>query len=361
MHCLSRQAKHVVHHLGRQLARCSCSAGSGGSSRSSVWPFGSVCARPCPNGGRGRDDMPRRFSSCRYASNAIFPSATTTRTRGSAASSASRCGRQLRDLLGRRLVVGRRAAHGRRDVSVAQRQPVVAMLRRRDVREAGAMQRRHQEVARAADAVAGEHAAGPVGAVRGRREADDEQPGARIAEAGNRPGPVGLVAIRAPLLASDARAVRAQARTALAGDDLVVDHLQGGSRVHRRRDGLGRSAMLHGVHHRDRLSIIDSRPDRRRRGRSGRGVAKSDKNECITTDRASLSLPRADRLQLVVGYSRRVGQPTRRLTHAAASDVEGDVRRAHCRTKGTWVRETHCPERRGGARCRRNPRVARLA
>ena len=38
----------------------------------------------------------------------------------------------------------------------------------------GAVQRRHQEVARRADAVAGEDAAGAVGAVRRRRQPEDQ-------------------------------------------------------------------------------------------------------------------------------------------------------------------------------------------
>ena len=88
----------------------------------------------------------------------------------------------------------------------------------RDVREAGVVQRAHQEVA---GTVAGEHAAGPVAAVRGRREADDQQPGGRVAEAGHRAAPVGLVAVvrassRAPPPRSSGAAAghRSQAITA---------------------------------------------------------------------------------------------------------------------------------------------------
>ena len=51
------------------------------------------------------------------------------------------------------------------------------------------MKRGHQEIARTADAVAGEDAPGAVGAVRGRRQADEQQARARIAEAGHRPAP----------------------------------------------------------------------------------------------------------------------------------------------------------------------------
>ena len=109
------------------------------------------------------------------------------------------------DLFRRWLVVGRRAAHGGGDERVAQPQAVVRMLRRRDVRETGAVQRGHQEIAGAAGAVAGEDAAGAIRAVSRRREADDQQPRARVAETGNGFAPVDLVAIRAPLVARDLR------------------------------------------------------------------------------------------------------------------------------------------------------------
>ena len=87
------------------------------------------------------------------------------------------------------------------------------MPRRRDVGEAGAVQRRHQEVARAAGAVAGEHAPGAVGAVRGRRERDQQHARARIAEPGHRLAPVDLVAKRLPLRPGDL----ARSRSAAAG------------------------------------------------------------------------------------------------------------------------------------------------
>jgi hypothetical protein len=83
------------------------------------------------------------------------------------------------DFFRRRLVVGRRAAHRRGDEGVAQREPVADVLRRGNVGEARLAQGRHEEVARSADAVAGEHAARTVRAVRSRRQADDEQARAR--------------------------------------------------------------------------------------------------------------------------------------------------------------------------------------
>src|SRR5262245_54762483 len=84
------------------------------------------------------------------------------------------------------------------------------------------MECRHKEVARAPISVAGEHAPGAVGAVRCRREADQQQPRLGVAEAGDRPAPVDLVTIRAPLLARDLLAEAPQTRTEFAGDDGVA-------------------------------------------------------------------------------------------------------------------------------------------
>src|SRR5229473_2360618 len=108
----------------------------------SVWPFGSTSTDACANPGRGR------------------------------------------------------AAHCGGDERIAQPQAVPRMLGGGNVGEPGAVERRHEEVARAADAVAGEHAPRPVRAVRRRSETEDQQPRARIAEAWNRLGPVRLVAER---------------------------------------------------------------------------------------------------------------------------------------------------------------------
>ncbi|HVB38003.1 MAG TPA: hypothetical protein VND92_05665 [Vicinamibacterales bacterium] len=96
-------------------------------------------------------------------------------------------GQTARQLLWGRRVVGRGAPDGGRDIGVSQRQPIVDPLRRREAREAGAVERGHEEVA---GAVAGEHAAGPVRAVRGRGEAEHQQPGSRIAEARDGAAPV---------------------------------------------------------------------------------------------------------------------------------------------------------------------------
>ena len=97
------------------------------------------------------------------------------------------------DFFGQRLVRRRRTTHRRRDVGIRQRQAIVDALRSGDVGEAGALERRHQEIARRADAVAGEDPAGPIGAVRGGCQAQDQDAGLGIPEAGHRPGPVQVV------------------------------------------------------------------------------------------------------------------------------------------------------------------------
>ena len=66
-------------------------------------------------------------------------------------------------------------------------EPVVERRRRRLVREAGPVHRPEQPVAAA---VAGEHPAGAVRAVRGRRQTEHHDPCVRVAEAGDRPTPV---------------------------------------------------------------------------------------------------------------------------------------------------------------------------
>ena len=126
--------------------------------------------------------------------------------------------------LGRsRLVRRRRAPNRCSDVRVAQHQPVVDADRRRLVREAAPEHRREQEVART---VAREHAPGAIAAVRRGREADDQHAGARIAETRHRPGPVGLVAKRRPLLARDRFAPFDEARARATARDLACERVE---------------------------------------------------------------------------------------------------------------------------------------
>ena len=93
-------------------------------------------------------------------------------------------------LLRCRLVRRRGAPHRRGDVDVVEAQPVVGRDRGRLVRQAGPVQRRIEPVAAA---VAGEHPAGAVRAVRRGRQTDDQDLRRRIAEARHRSSPIGLV------------------------------------------------------------------------------------------------------------------------------------------------------------------------
>ena len=127
------------------------------------------------------------------------------------------------DLVGIRFVVRRGASDDGRDERVGERQTVVWMLRRRLVGEAGLVHRAHEKVARSSGNVAGEDTSRAVGAVRGRREAEDEHARIRIAEAGNGARPVHVVAVRRVLLTPDALTVTPQARAGIARDDRVAN------------------------------------------------------------------------------------------------------------------------------------------
>ncbi len=70
-------------------------------------------------------------------------------------------------------VVGWRAPHGGRDPRVLQCEAVVGASRRRLIRQAVGVEGGHEEIARSADAVSGEVAACPVGAVGRGSEPDD--------------------------------------------------------------------------------------------------------------------------------------------------------------------------------------------
>lgn len=74
--------------------------------------------------------------------------------------------------------------------------------------------------------VAGEGAAGPIGAVSAGSKAQNKNAGARVSESGNRARPVGLVLIGAAAGFADATAIVAKAGTTVALDDGVVDLLQ---------------------------------------------------------------------------------------------------------------------------------------
>jgi hypothetical protein len=89
--------------------------------------------------------------------------------------------------------------------------------------EAGAMERGHQEIARAARAISGEDATRAIGAVGRRREADDQHAGERIAESRNRSSPVRVAEVRTTFFACDTLTVRPKAWASLARHDVGVD------------------------------------------------------------------------------------------------------------------------------------------
>ena len=125
----------------------------------------------------------------------------------------------IADLFRRGLVLRRSAAHHGSDVCIAQRKSVF-FVRSRGLRgEAGAVQ---HAIEKMTGAIAGERAAGAVGAMRARRQAEDQHPRVHIAEARHRLGPIVAVAVGAALLTPDLLAIFNQPRTAGAGDEFAI-------------------------------------------------------------------------------------------------------------------------------------------
>ena len=125
----------------------------------------------------------------------------------------------IADLIRRGLVLRRSAAHYGGDVCIAQGEPVF-FVRGRGLRgEAGAVQ---HAIEKMTGAIAGERAAGAVGAMRARRQAEDQHPRVHIAEARHRLGPIVAVAVGAALLTPDLLAIFDQPQTAGAGDEFAI-------------------------------------------------------------------------------------------------------------------------------------------
>ena len=129
------------------------------------------------------------------------------------------------DLVGRGLVAGRGAADDRGDPSVTQAQAVVAgqgggLGGETEIVEDG--------IHEGAGSVASEGATGAVGSVSSGRQAEDEDAGAGIAEAGDGAGPVDFVLVGTAARLREALAVEAQTGTQIALDDCVLDRLQDG-------------------------------------------------------------------------------------------------------------------------------------
>ena len=91
------------------------------------------------------------------------------------------------------------------------------------VGKAELMQDRIHEVA---GAIAGEDAAGSIGAMGSRSKPKDENAGAWVTESRHRPGPVGLVQEGTAANLPDPFTVGSQPRATLAGDDVVTNEVK---------------------------------------------------------------------------------------------------------------------------------------
>src|SRR5690606_29962643 len=107
------------------------------------------------------------------------------------------------NLRGQRPVAGRRATRRGEDVGILERQPIVDVVARDLVGEAGGFHRREEELARGAASIPREDSARAVAAVCRRREPYDEQARAGIAEPRHGPAPVRLMAEGRALLTRD--------------------------------------------------------------------------------------------------------------------------------------------------------------
>jgi len=127
------------------------------------------------------------------------------------------------DLGGGGLVAGRGAADDGGDPGVFEAEAVVAGCSMGLGGESEGVEDRVHEIA---GAVAGEGASGAVGSVGSGGEAEDEDAGAGIAEAGDGTGPVSLVYVGAAARLADGGAVGAEPGAELAGDDAFANLIE---------------------------------------------------------------------------------------------------------------------------------------
>jgi len=132
-------------------------------------------------------------------------------------------GSAVANLLRERLVAGRGTADHRGDPCMTKLETVVAGYGARFAGEAELVKDRVHEIA---GAVARKGAPGAVGSVSAWGEAEDQNAGAMVAEAGNGTRPVGLVKVGTPFGLSNAAAVVAKSRATFAGDDGFANLLQ---------------------------------------------------------------------------------------------------------------------------------------
>ena len=136
-------------------------------------------------------------------------------------------GGAVADLLRRGLVAGRGAADDGADPELAELEAVVTMDGDGFAGEAELVQDGVHEVA---GAVAGEGAAGAIGSVGSGGETENEDAGVGVAEAGDRFGPVLLIAVGLSAGLADGLAVVAEPGAAIAGGDgllHLIDDVQG--------------------------------------------------------------------------------------------------------------------------------------
>lgn len=132
-------------------------------------------------------------------------------------------GGAVANLLWSGLVAGRGAADDGTDPELAELEAVVAADGHGFGGEAELVEDGVHEVS---GAVAGEGATGAIGSVGSGGEAEDEDAGVAVAEAGDGLSPVFLVAVGFAAVLADAAAVVAQSGTASAGGNAVLQQLE---------------------------------------------------------------------------------------------------------------------------------------
>src|ERR1017187_5337096 len=125
----------------------------------------------------------------------------------------------IRNLLGQRFVVRRRAVADRRDVGADQPQPVIAALPVRPVGKFSLVERAEQPPP---GRVARKHTPCPIRPVRAGGQANNQQPRTRIAQTRQGFRPIIPVAELALLLTTNSLPVRNEARTKLAANDPLI-------------------------------------------------------------------------------------------------------------------------------------------
>lgn len=126
-------------------------------------------------------------------------------------------------LIARGLIIGWNAARRGSDIGVRKRQTIFPRRTVRLIRETRFEQRSIEKFTRA---VAGEDSAGAVAAVRSRRETNNQQAGRGIPESRNRPAPIFLPPIGAPLYSADLFAMSDEAWAAKATRYFLVQDMQ---------------------------------------------------------------------------------------------------------------------------------------